>query len=435
MSSDTIYALATAPGRAAVAIVRLSGRQSISTLQAMASTLPPPRMAALRSIRDGDGRLLDRAMILTFPGPSSYTGEDVVELHLHGGTAVVSAVVEYLATRTHLRLAEPGEFTRRAFENGKLDLAQAEAVADLVDAETTAQRAQALNQLGGALSDRHSVWREKLIDIAALLEAAVDFPDEDLPEVVSARVAPQIDELSALLAQELEQAARGQRVRRGYRVALLGPPNAGKSTLLNALVGQDAAIVTPVPGTTRDVVEVTRHLSGYSVCFADTAGLRETNDVVEAEGVRRAEAWARAADLRLWITDGAVAYEAPPDYVRGDDLVVRNKADLGPVLGDISHLNMSAHNADDVAALLKLVADRVVKDLAGHEYAAVTRARHETALRSGLTHLQQARATLGMPELAADEVEQASRSLRRITGSLETEQVLSRVFSSFCIGK
>ena len=301
--TDTIFAPATAPGRAAVAVVRLSGPDSGRILASLAGALPSPRRASLRNLKTPDGRSLDQALVLWMPGPRSYTGEDTAELFLHGGPAVVAAVVEALHG-AGLRLAEPGEFTRRAFENGQLDLAQAEGVADLVEAETEAQRVQALEQVGGALGRAHEVWRGDLIEALGILEAAVDFPDEDLPQDVLERARPPLERLITALDQTLADTERGVLVREGFRIALIGAPNAGKSTLLNGLSRREAAIVTATPGTTRDVIEVPLVLGGYKVLLADTAGLRETEDEIEAEGVRRARAWAKGASLRLWVVDG-----------------------------------------------------------------------------------------------------------------------------------
>ncbi len=281
---DTIFALATAPGRAAVAVVRISGPGSAQVLRRLSGALPSPRRAVLRRLR-GDEETLDEALILWLPGPASFTGEDSAELHLHGGRATVEAVGETLIA-LGLRLAEPGEFSRRAFQNGKLDLTQAEAIGDLVDAETEGQRRQALGQLEGELSARYQAWRGRLIQALARLEAAVDFPDEDLPDALGREVGDRI----VVLAQELEEAladqGRGERIREGYKVALMGAPNAGKSSLLNRLAGREAAIVTDRPGTTRDVIEVPIVISGFKALLADMAGIRDTDDPVEIEGVR-----------------------------------------------------------------------------------------------------------------------------------------------------
>ena len=291
--TDTIFAPATAAGRAAVAVVRLSGPGTRTAVRALSGRLPSARRASLRRLAAADGQPIDEALVLWFPAPASYTGEDCAEFHVHGGQAVAGALVEALSA-LGLRLAEPGEFTRRAFEHGKLDLAQAEGVADLIDAETEAQRRQALAQLGGRLSDVQARWRDGLTRASAMLEAAVDFPDEELPGDVAGRARPILEILVGELEAAAADVARGEQVREGFRIALLGAPNAGKSTLLNVLAGREAAIVSATPGTTRDIIEVPLVLGGYKVILADTAGLRATNDEIEAEGVRRAEGWSTA---------------------------------------------------------------------------------------------------------------------------------------------
>jgi tRNA modification GTPase len=444
--SDTIFAPATAPGRAAIAVVRLSGPRTGMALGALAGGAPPPRRASLRRLFAADGREIDQAMVLWFAGPHSYTGEDAAELHVHGGPAVVEAVVEALAG-LGLRLAEPGEFTRRAFENGKLDLAQAEGVADLVEAETEAQRRQALAQLGGKLSQVQARWREALTEALALLEAAVDFPDEEVPADVAARARPVLEQLVAELEAAAADVSRGTIVREGYRVALLGAPNAGKSTLLNALAERDAAIVTATPGTTRDIIEVPMVLAGYKLLLADTAGLRDTADEIEAEGVRRARAWADGADLRLWLVDGASPDPAPPPReLQPGDLLVITKRDLpegeaGWKAADQAEARglgigaVTAKSPNDIAWLKALLAERVVEALAGAEPPAATRLRHRELLAEAAERLRQALAEDDRLELAAEDVRLAARALDRITGRIDPEAVLGRIFSTFCIGK
>jgi len=444
--SDTIFAPATAAGRAAVAVVRLSGPRSAEALKALAGRLPVARRASLRRLADGEGAAIDDALVLWLPGPNSYTGEDSAEFHVHGGPAVVGALVEALAT-LGLRLAEPGEFTRRAFEHGKLDLAQAEGVADLIDAETEGQRRQALDQLGGRLSGVQARWRDGLMEASALLEAAVDFPDEELPTDVAARARPVLQRLADELEAAAADAERGERVREGFRIALVGAPNAGKSTLLNALVGRDAAIVTATPGTTRDVIEVPIVLGGYKVLMADTAGLRDTDDEIESEGVRRARAWAEGADLRLWLVDGSIA-ELPglPDEVGDGDLCLITKRDLptGPAGAWAAEVarrmglpasEVTARGPSDMAWLKQTLTDRVVEALAGGDPPAATRLRHRDLLNEAAQRLRHALAEDEALELAAEDVRLAARALDRITGRIDPDEVLGRIFATFCIGK
>jgi tRNA modification GTPase len=446
--TETIFAPATAAGRAAVAVVRVSGPGTRDVVAALAGKVPAPRQAGLRRLRH-QGVELDEALVLWFEGPASYTGEDAAEFHVHGGRAVVEALLEALVS-LGLRLAEPGEFTRRAFENGKLDLAQAEGVADLIDAETEGQRRQALGQIGGALSQRYDRWREILIQALAMLEAAVDFPDEDLPEEVAARARPGLEVLNAEIGAALADVSRGRRVRDGYRIALVGAPNAGKSTLLNGLAERDAAIVTDTPGTTRDIIEVPLVLGGYRVLLADTAGLRETHDAIEAEGVRRARAWATDADLRIWVVDGF--HVKQPDGEGGDlltlgDWVVINKTDIADALDvqtasqmfetrQLSVAAVTARSSEAISGLRAQLTSHVTAALSGSEFPAATRLRHAERLKEARGYLERALSDVGLEvELAAEDVRLAARALAKITGRIDAEDVLDRVFSSFCIGK
>jgi tRNA modification GTPase len=448
--TDTIFALATAPGRAAIAVVRLSGPAAGAAVTTLAGALPSPRRVSLQRLRDPEtGGLIDEAVVLWMPGPASYTGEDSAELQLHGGPAVAAAAMAALRT-LGLRLAEPGESTRRAFEAGRLDLAQAEAVADLVDAETEGQRAQALRQLGGELSGRYAAWRQTLVEILAHLEAAVDFPDEELPIDLADRMRPRIASLQADLQGALADAGRGERIREGFRVALIGAPNAGKSSLLNQLVGRDAAIVTPLPGTTRDVIEIPLVLAGYKILLADTAGVREAGDVIEAEGVRRARAWAESADLRVWVVDRtaeAADWREAVGLVRSGDVLVLNKSDLpsgsardlaeaeARSLG-LEVLELSATAPAAGSDLLERLEGRVVTAMAGGEFPAVTRERHRLRLEEALEHVVRSQASLADgAELAAEDLRLAARSLGRVAGRVDPETVLDVVFGSFCIGK
>jgi len=445
--SDTIFALATAPGRGAVAIIRISGPGARGALTALAGGVGRPGQARVRALKEGRGETIDTALTLFFSGPRSYTGQDCAELHVHGGQGVVDAVTGALLA-LGLRLAEPGEFTRRAFENGKLDLDQAEAVADLVDAETRNQARQALGQLEGRLGERYRAWRDLLIEALAQLEAAVDFPDEEIPAGVMERARSLLGRLAGDLDAALADELRGQRVREGYRIAIVGAPNAGKSSLVNALAGRDAAIVTHIPGATRDVIEVPLVIDGYKVLLADTAGIRVTAEPIEVEGVRRARAWAAAADLRLWLVDqgGALgAWREALDLIRAGDILVLNKSDLvaGGDLGDaraagaalkLETLSVSLLDGGADALRTRLAA-RLGRELSGSEFPAATRARHEHLLREARGSLGRALDELRDPELAAEDARLAARALARISGRVDAEDVLERVFATFCIGK
>ena len=428
-------------------MIRLSGPGSRSALEGLAGRVPRPRRAALRALRDYEGAVLDRALVLWFPGPGSYTGEDCAEFHLHGGPAVVDGVTTALLA-LGARLAEPGEFTRRAFENGKLDLDQAEAVADLIEAETAAQARQALSQLEGALGRRYEAWRGALVEALAYLEAVVDFPDEEVPADIADQARGSLEALATDLDAALADETRGRRVREGYRIAIIGAPNAGKSSLLNALAGRDAAIVTPIAGATRDVIEVPLTLAGYRVVLADMAGVRDSADPIEIEGVRRARAWAAAADLRLWIVDQAGsdgAWREAADLTKAGDLCVLNKRDLPPA-GDgkaargaagalgLQTLSLSSKGTD-IEILNEALTRRVIADLAAADFPAATRLRHEDCLKAARGHLRRALGCLAEPELAAEDVRLAVQALGRVTGKVGAEDVLDRVFASFCIGK
>ena len=383
-----------------------------------------------------DDETLDQALVLRFPGPASYTGEDCAELHLHGGRAVVEAVAGAL-TALGLRPAEPGEFTRRAFEHGRMDLAQAEAVADLIDAETRSQRTQALGQLDGALSRTYAQFRADLLTALALVEAEIDFPDEDVPDNLARSAGPILDRLIADLKRALADAGRGERVRAGYRIVLIGETNAGKSSLFNALVAREAAIVTPVAGTTRDVLDAELIIGGYAVTLSDTAGLRLSADVVEVEGVRRARARAEAAELRLWVRGpGDIPGEAAA-LVRPGDLTVLTKADLGPVSAEgADTVVVSTTTGAGLGALHDRIAARLRADLAGADFPAVTRERHRRRLVEALAAVEAGRAALDRgPEMAGDDLRRAAAALGRVTGAIGVEDILGEVFSTFCIGK
>tara|TARA_R110002012_G_scaffold302549_2_gene503705 strand:+ start:191974 stop:193152 length:1179 start_codon:yes stop_codon:yes gene_type:complete len=392
-------------------------------------------MASLRTLVH-DGEALDQALVLRFPGPASYTGEDCAELHLHGGRAVVEAVSLALLA-LGLRPAEPGEFTRRAFEHGRMDLAQAEAVADLIDAETGRQRAQALGQLDGALSRTYAGFRRDLLEALALVEAEIDFPDEEIPDNLSHQAGPVLDRLIGELKTALSDADRGQRVRDGYRIVLIGETNAGKSSLFNALVAREAAIVTAIAGTTRDVLDAELVINGYAVTLSDTAGLRDSLDVVEIEGVRRARARAETADLRLWVRAPGDAPGSAAEVFRPGDLKVLTKADLGPLaVTGADEVVVSTVSGEGLASLHDRIAARLEADLAGSDFPAVTRERHRRRLDEALAAVEAARTALDRgPEQTADDLRRAARGLGRVTGAIGVEDILGEVFASFCIGK
>lgn len=432
MPADTIFALSSGRLPSGVAVVRMSGPGARAALLALAGTVPPARQARYGMLRHPlSGDVLDQGLQLFFPGPASATGEDVAELHLHGGRAVVAAVLQALALLRGLRLAEPGEFTRRAHANGKLDLAEVEGLADLIAAESEAQRRQALAQASGALSRRVEGWREALLWAQAVAETGLDFADEgDVEERLRDDVRQALEPIVADMEAALRDSQRGERVRDGLVVAIAGPPNAGKSSLLNRLAGRDVAIVSPVAGTTRDVLEVHLELVGQSVTLLDTAGLRETADLVEIEGVRRALARAEEAHLVLWLSDAA----QPPPPALAHALLVRTKMDLGGSCPS-GWMGVSTLDEAGLEELLDRIA-RLLDGLVGGEPALVTRERQRRALDLALGYL---RAVVENPwvgdELRAEELRLAARALEQTIGRIDVEDVLDRVFATFCIGK
>ena len=430
---DTIFALATAPGRAAVAVMRVSGPASRGVVAALAGPVPAPRRASLRRLRGAGGEALDDALVLWFPGPRSYTGEDGAEFHLHGGAAVIGSVAAALVT-LGARPAEPGEFTRRAVLHGRMDLTAAEGVLDLIEAETAAQARQALRVAGGALAALLDGWAARLTGLLARAEAAIEFAEDGVAEATEDAAGPAA--LAAEIATHLAGDTGGERVREGLDVAILGAPNAGKSSLLNALIGREAAIVSARAGTTRDVVEARITLAGLPATIADTAGLRETGDEIEVEGVRRALHRGEAADLVLAV----LAADAPADdatlavTARRACIIVANKADLAAPPPAWGALPVSARTGDGLPALrarLKAEATALAPTTGG---ALLTRPRHRAALRDAAGWLEEA-ATAPLPELRAEALRAASRALGRLTGRVGAEDVLDAVFAGFCVGK
>ncbi len=440
MLTDTIFARASGAGQAAVAVVRLSGPGTAAAVTRLAGRLPAARRASLCRLRDPEGgETLDQALVLWFPGPASYTGEDAAELHLHGGSAVVAAVTEALAW-LGCRPAEPGEFTRRAFLHGRMDLTQAEAIADLIAAETTAQRRQALRQADGALARLYGGWTERLTRILAQQEAAIEFEMDDLPSDVADRAREAAGALAQEIGSHLDDGRRGERLREGLSIAILGAPNAGKSSLLNALAGRDAAIVSPVAGTTRDIVECRIELAGVPAVIADTAGLRHSDDAIEQEGVRRAMRRAGEADLLI----AAFAADAPPD---GDTMallreaqgaiIVATKCDLAPppaldVPGAV--IATSARTGQGLDQLRRALEQEAERHAGLGEAPALTRSRHRAALTEAVEQLGLAQAA-PLPELAAEGYRAALLALGRVTGRVDVERILDSIFRDFCIGK
>lgn len=434
--ADTIVALASGGLPAGVAVIRLSGPAVRRVAAAMLGVVPVARRASLRAVKDSKGELIDRALVLLFEGPSSFTGEDVLEIHCHGSRAVVDAVVGAALEVEGVRLAEPGEFTRRAFDHGKLDLSAAEGLADLIDAETEGQRRQALRQMDGGLARAVEAIREKLLEAVAFGEAQIDFPDEDIPDGLGPVLGGAIGQAQAMCQRLMDGARTARRVRDGFRIAIVGAPNAGKSSLLNCLAQSDVAIVSPVAGTTRDVLEVRIKLAGHLVLLSDTAGMRDSDDVVEAEGVRRAEARAREADLRLLVSDSLDGFSVLGAFEQSGDLRVWSKADLrGQGGAPEGVLSLSSLSGDGTGPLIDALSARL-RQAPSQEESGLTRLRHVEALSECLVCLQ--RALVSDPsqiELVVEELRLAARALGRVTGRIGVEDVLDAVFSQFCIGK
>ena len=450
----TIFALSSGRPPAAIAVVRVSGSRAGVVLEKLIGRVPEPRQATLARLRDpATGDAIDEALVLWFPAPRSETGEDTAELQLHGGHAVVAGVLDALGRIEGCRPAEAGEFTRRAFENGRLDLTAVEGLADLIAAETQAQRRQAFRQLKGLIGDRAEAWRRALIEAQALVEARIDFSDEaDVPENLVDAALHAAQQLRSEIAAALADGGRGERLRDGLVVALAGPPNAGKSTLLNRLARREAAIVSPYPGTTRDVIEVHFDLGGYPVTVLDTAGIRDSADPVEQEGVRRARAGAASADLVLWVTDvsaaGLTVDNSSRSVSKSDTWLIQNKIDL--VMdklcisceseSDISSpttFPISAATGAGMDALLAALTAFAQNYFSATEPALVTRARHRRALEDTVAALDRALAErgCGREELIAEELRAAATTLGRLTGRVDVEDILDVIFRDFCIGK
>jgi tRNA modification GTPase len=444
--TETIYALSTAPGRAGVAIVRVSGpgaRASMAHLTGKKNV--PPRQAVFTSLSHA-GILIDRVVVVFFAAPASFTGEDVVEYHVHGSRAVIDSLLSALSAQPGHRLAEPGEFTRRAYLNGKMDLVEAEGLADLIHAETEAQKNQALAQMSGSLSKLYESWRESLIKSLAYVEAIIDFPDEDIPDSETAKAKPGIEKLLTDIREHLNDHRRGEMLRDGVRVVVIGAPNAGKSSLVNALARRDVAIVSDLAGTTRDIIDVHLNIGGYPVILSDTAGLRPEqigergHDKIESEGIRRALTRAQDADIKILLFDGTNAAPDPATLALRDEksLIVVNKVDQPQKAipaRDISALSLSTQSGEGIPALLSAL-EQKIKTLmdAPRGTPSLTRARHREALEHTASLLTRA-LSAPSPELMAEELRLAARTLGRITGRVDVEDLLDVIFKDFCIGK
>ncbi len=448
MSNETIYALSSGLPPAGVAVIRVSGPQAGEALRALTDRdeLPEPRkLSRYRFSRpDGASDIIDEAMAAWFPGPSSFTGEDCVELHTHGGRAVVMAVLDALQGMAGLRMAEPGEFTRRAFDNAKLDLSEAEGLADLIAAETEAQRCQAVRQMEGELGALCLDWRSRLINALAHMEATIDFSDEDLPDILDDNARDAIVSVRTDIMRSLDDGRRGERIRDGIRVAIVGPPNAGKSSLLNLLARRDAAIVSEHAGTTRDIIEVHMDIAGYPVVVSDTAGLRESGDVVEQEGIRRARKAAEGADVRVVMFDGKSwpqIDDISADIMSAGDSTIGllNKTDAmsgaGPYqLCNTTLLGISVKTGEGIEGLMQTLETMLAEQYGTFSGSVVTRARHREAFTACAAHLARALEVQGA-ELWAEDLRLAMRELGRVVGQVGVEDLLDVIFSEFCIGK
>lgn len=431
--NDIIFALASAKGRAGVSVIRVSGKNSIFSIEKLLKNTLPVDNKCLRKIYDADDNIIDEVLILTFKEKASFTGDETVEIHCHGSTAVVTYILQTLSNIKNFRIADPGEFTRRALENGNLDLTQVEGLADLIESETEAQRRLAIRSMDGALSSKVQEWRKDLIRAVSLIEATIDFADEDIPTDVTPEVLGLINKTQSDIKSEIKGSFAAERIREGFEIAIVGPPNIGKSTLLNALAGRDAAITSDMAGTTRDVIEVKMDISGFAVTLLDTAGIRETTDKIEQIGVDRAKLRAKNADLRLFIT-----HSGEPNDLKlnpeENDIVVIGKSDL---LNNSDILAISGKSGEGLDSLLKEISDKLSRLSIGAQTA--TRERHRISMIKAQRFLDAGKLliedNLELSELASSELHQGIQTLSSLIGSVGVEDLLDEIFSSFCLGK
>ena len=431
--NDIIFALASAKGRAGVSVIRVSGKNSIFSIEKLLKNTLPVDNKCLRKIYDADDNIIDEVLILTFKEKASFTGDETVEIHCHGSTAVVTYILQTLSNIKNFRIADPGEFTRRALENGNLDLTQVEGLADLIESETEAQRRLAIRSMDGALSSKVQEWRKDLIRAVSLIEATIDFADEDIPTDVTPEVLGLINKTQSDIKSEIKGSFAAERIREGFEIAIVGPPNIGKSTLLNALAGRDAAITSDMAGTTRDVIEVKMDISGFAVTLLDTAGIRETTDKIEQIGVDRAKLRAKNADLRLFIT-----HSGEPNDLKlnpeENDIVVIGKSDL---LNKSDILAISGKSGEGLDSLLKEISDKLSRLSIGAQTA--TRERHRISMIKAQRFLDAGKLliedNLELSEFASSELHQGIQTLSSLIGSVGVEDLLDEIFSSFCLGK
>jgi len=431
--SDTIFALASAKGRAGVSVIRISGPAAFAVGYQITGLKVPVRSPVLRKLKNAKGGIIDEALVLGFRGPASFTGEDIIELQCHGSIAVIASILATLSGIKHCRLAEPGEFTRRALMNGRLDLAQVEGLGDLIEAETEAQQKQALLVMQGALSHKVEDWRRDLIRAVALIEATIDFADEDIPQDVTPEVRGLLDGVLGDLRQQVDGSFAAERIREGFEVAIVGPPNAGKSTLLNTLAGRDAAITSEIAGTTRDVIEVRMDIGGLPVTLLDTAGLRATEDVIEGIGVSRAIERAERADIRVFLNEAEAAsvFGLNP---KEDDIQVWSKSDTHGLRKGLNISSLTGAGIDDLVFSISAILERK-SSLA----MVASRERHRIALNNAINHITEGKVIISngydLSELAAEEIHYGINALNSLIGRVDVEHILDEIFSSFCLGK